>query len=98
MKERPDFNEALEALCEQMKLTRGTIAEEGSLTSCPVSFTLAHPSGFYSSQVIGTVCGTNEEVMCYLMVVHTLPHLKNQTSAHIGRYRSDVGTWEFDRE
>jgi hypothetical protein len=92
---KPDFNEALDSLCEQMNLIRGTISEEGQMSTCPVYFSLSSPNGFYATQVVGTVMGTPEEIICHLMMVHTTPLLKTSTDAYIGHWCLIMQKWEF---
>ena len=93
---KPEFSEALNSLCEQMNLSKGTISEEGQLTSCPVHYSLSSQNGCYATQVVGTVMGTPDDVMCYLAVVHTIPMLKTVTSAHVGRWNVYSQIWEFE--
>jgi len=95
---KPEFAEALDSLCKQMNLIKGTISEEGQMTTCPVSYSLSSPNGFYATQVVGTVVGTPDEVICYLMMVHTTPLLKTHTSAHVGRWCDNLQKWEFTSE
>jgi len=90
-----EFNEALTTLCEQMNLQKGTISEEGQMTTCPVHYSLSSTNGFYSTQVVGTVVGTPDEVVCYLMQVTCTPLLKTHTSAHIGNWNENLQQWVF---
>jgi hypothetical protein len=98
MKNSSEFTEALDSLCEQMNLVKGTISEEGQMSTCPVSYSLSSPNGFYATQVVGTVMGTPDGVVCYLMIVNTSPLLKTHTSAHIGRWCDNLQKWEFTNE
>ena len=90
-----EFIEAIETLCDQMNLTKGTISEEGQMTTCPVHYSLSSPNGFYAIQVVGTVIGTTDEILCYLMIVNTTPLLKTHTGAYTGRWCSKTLIWEF---
>ncbi len=98
METSSEFTEALESLCEQMGLVKGTISEEGQLSSCPVNYSLSSPNGFYATQVIGSVTGTPDGVVAYLMIVNTTPLLKTHTSSHIGRWCDNLQKWEFTNE
>ncbi len=90
-----EFTEALQSLCDQMNLSKGTISEEGQMTTCPVQYSLSSPNGFYATQVVGTVIGTPEEVVCYLMMVHTSPLLKTVSNCHIGYWNEKSNIWIF---
>lgn len=94
----PNFNDALKRLCEVMGLTQGTIVEEGQMTACPVHYTHTSQEGNYASQIVGTVLGTSREVVCNLLVVHTIPVLKSKTFTYIGRWDQNQGEWSFGEE
>jgi hypothetical protein len=96
MIDTPIFLDALNSLCEQMGLVKGTISEEGQMTNCPVHYTLSSENGFYAIQVIGMVVGTPDEITCYIMTVHTLPYLKTKSNSYVGKWGQKSQRWEFE--
>lgn len=94
----PNFQEALDDLCDQMFLNRGQIAEQGGMTTCFVYYTLSNKNGFYVTQIFGSVVGMREEVICHLMVSQTLPKLKSNNLTYTGRWSPKLQSWEFTNE